>query len=114
MGVVRRVVVPGTPQGMTDTHWKPHTVHGSATGADRRELPDSVFAFPGQRKEPLTDDRHVITALGRFDQVTGVTDAERDEAFANILAAAKYYDVQVAETDWRQLGKHPHTDNSAH
>jgi hypothetical protein len=98
---------------MTDAKWKPHTVHGSATGADRNELPDSVFAFPEQRKEPLTDDRHVRTALSRFDQVADVTDAERDAAFANILAAAKYYDVDVAETDWRQLGKRPHTPNSA-
>ena len=33
---------------------------------------------------------------------------------ANILAAAKHYDVDVAETDWRQLGKRPHTSNPAH
>jgi hypothetical protein len=99
---------------MTDAQWKPHTVHGSATGADRNKLPDSVFAFPAQRKEPLTDDRHVRTALSRFDQVADVTDVERDAAFANILAAAKHYGVDVAETDWRQLGKHPHTTNSAH
>ena len=99
---------------MTTAHWKPHTVHGSATGADRNELPDSVFAFQGKRKEPLTDDRHVRTALSRFDQVADVTDDERDAAFANILAAAKHYHVDVAETDWRQLGKHPHTPNSAH
>ena len=99
---------------MTTAKWKPHTVHGSASGAGRTELPDSVFAFQDKRKEPLTDDRHVRTALSRFDQVKDVTDDERDQAFANILAAAKHYDVEVAETDWRQLGKRPHTDNSAH
>lgn len=49
----------------------------------------------------------------RPDQVADVTDAERDAAFANILAAAKFYHVDVAETDWRQLGRHPHTPNSA-
>src|ERR1700712_803102 len=93
--------------------WKPHTETGPQTAATRNELPDSVFAFPRQRKEPLTDDRHVRTALGRFDQVQDVTDDERDAAFANILAAARYYDVEVAETDWRQLGKRPHTNNPA-
>ncbi len=53
-------------------------------------------------------------ALARFDQVKGVSDTERDQAFANILAAAKHYGVDVAEDDWRQLGKRPHTRNPAH
>lgn len=99
---------------MSAAQWKPHTVHGALSGSDRNDLPDSVFAFQGERKEPLTDDRHVRTALSRFDQVKDVTDVERDQAFANILAAAKHYDVEVTESDWRQLGKRPHTDNSAH
>ncbi len=70
-----------------------------------------MFAFPHKRKEPLTDAGHVRSALARFDQVQDVTDAERDQAFQNILAAARHYDVDVAETDWRQLGKRPHTKN---
>lgn len=91
--------------------WKPHTEHGTLSSKERRDLPDTAYAFPDKRKEPLTDARHVRTALARFDQVQGVSDAERDQAFANILAAAKHYDVDVAETDWRQLGKRPHTKN---
>jgi len=55
----------------------------------------------------------VQNALARFDQVKGVTDRERDQAFANILAAARHYGVEVAEDNWRQLGKRPHTDNPA-
>ena len=39
------------------------------------DLPDSVFAFPKQRKEPLTDERHVRDAVARFDQVIDVSDA---------------------------------------
>ena len=31
--------------------WKPHTEHGKLTR--QSDLPDSVFAFPEQRKEPL-------------------------------------------------------------
>ena len=87
--------------------------HGTLDAEDRKELPDSAYAFPEQRKEPLTDARHVRTALVRFDQVQDVTDADRELAFANIRKAAKHFDVEVAETDWRQLGERPHTRNPA-
>jgi hypothetical protein len=93
--------------------WKAHTRHGSQSGSDRNDLPDEVFAFPHQRKEPLTDASHVRTALARFDQVADVSDSDRDLAFANILKAAKHYEVEVSETSWRQLGSKPHTKNTA-
>ena len=41
--------------------WKPHEKHGGLT--ERSDLPDSVFAFPKQRKEPLTDASHVRNAI---------------------------------------------------
>jgi hypothetical protein len=88
--------------------------HGRLDADDRKTLPDSAYAFPEQRKEPLTDARHVRNALARFDQVQDVTDGDRDLAFANIRKAAEHFDVEVAETDWRQLGKRPHTHNPAH
>ena len=94
------------------TTWKPHTKHGELT--DRSDLPDSVLAFPKKRKEPLTDASHVKNALARFDQVDDVSDDERDLAFANIKRAAEHYHIDVDETDWHQLGKKPHTRNSAH
>ena len=72
---------------------------------------DSVYAFPGKRKEPLTDASHVRNAVARFDQVQAVSDEEREQAFANIKAAAKHYGVDVVEDDWHQLGKRPHTNN---
>jgi hypothetical protein len=97
-----------------NTTWKPHEEQGTLSSAERRELPDSAYAFPGKRKEPLTDADHVRNALARFDQVQGVTDEERDQAFANIRKAAKHYDVDIAEDNWRQLGKRPHTRNTAH
>jgi hypothetical protein len=96
------------------TTWKPYEEHGELSSKDRKDLPDSAYAFPGKRKEPLTDARHVQNALARFDQVQGVSDDERDEAFANIKAAAKHFDVDVAEKSWRELGKRPHTNNPAH
>jgi hypothetical protein len=96
------------------TTWKPASAHGELSTKDRDKLPDTAYAFPKKRKEPLTDASHVRNALARFDQVKDVNDEERDQAFANILAAAKHYDVDVEETNWRQLGKRPHTRNSAH
>lgn len=96
------------------TTWAPHDEHGKLSTAERDHLPESVFAFPKQRKEPLTDASHVRNALARFDQVTGVSDADRDLAFANIQKAAAHYGVPVAEKSWHELGKHPHTPNPAH
>lgn len=81
--------------------WKPHTKHGTLT--TRGDLPDSVFAFPKERKEPLTDASHVRNALARFDQLEGVSDAERASAFANIKKAAKHYGVEVTEGSWNEL-----------
>ncbi|MGA8690355.1 MAG: DUF6582 domain-containing protein [Methyloceanibacter sp.] len=85
------------------TTWQPHTEHGDLT--TRSNLPESVFAFPRQRKEPLTDANHVRDALARFDQVEGVSDADRDLAFANIKKAAAHYGVDVREKSWRELGR---------
>ena len=96
------------------TTWRAHTEHGDLDTQDRQELPDSAYAFPKQRKEPLTDAAHVKNALARFDQVEGVSDADRDLAFANIKKAAEHYRIEVEETSWRQLGKRPHTKNPAH
>src|SRR5215469_15350324 len=85
--------------------WKPFEEHGRLT--TRSDLPDSVFAFPNQRKEPLTDALHVRNAAARFDQVIDVSEADRALAFANIEKAAEYYNVRLAETNWQQLGIHP-------
>jgi len=88
--------------------WKPYEEHGRLT--TRSNLPDSVFAFPHQRKEPLTDAQHVRNAVARFDQVIDVPDADRELAFANIEKAAQHYNVNLSETSWHQLGIHPQRD----
>ena len=98
----------------TKATWKAHTEHGELDTKDRKDLPESVYAFPKQRKEPLTDASHVQNALARFDQVEGVSDEDRETAFANIKKAAEHYGVQIDEDNWKQLGKKPHTANSAH
>ena len=91
--------------------WKPHEKHGELTG--RSDLPDSVFAFPKQRKEPMTDASHVRNAIARFDQTTDVSDGDRELAFANIREAARHYGVEMTDTDWTQLGKAPKTGRTA-
>jgi hypothetical protein len=90
------------------TTWEPYEEHGRLT--TRSNLPDSVFAFPRQRKEPLTDAQHVRNAVARFDQVIDVPDADRALAFANIEKAARYYNIDLSETDWHQLGIHSQTN----
>lgn len=94
--------------------WQPYEEHGDLSTQDRKALPDSAYAFPQQRKEPLTDAAHVRNALARFDQVEGVADDERDLAFANIKKAAAHYGVAITETSWRDLGNAPHTGNPSH
>ena len=85
--------------------WQPHDKHGDLT--TRSDLPDSVFAFPRDRKEPLTDASHVRNAIARFDQVEDVSDEEREQAFANIKKAAAHYNVEMSETKWQDLGRSP-------
>jgi hypothetical protein len=82
----------------------PRRGEGMST-ADQNKLSDKEFAFPKERKEPLTDARHVRNAIARFDQVEGVSDAERDRAWQRILNAARRNDVKVSESSWRDLSK---------
>jgi hypothetical protein len=76
---------------------------GGLSTAQKNDLPASKFAFPKERKEPLTDANHVRNAVARFDQVEGVSDAERDRAWKRIQAAAKKFDVEVEAEHWRDL-----------
>lgn len=48
---------------------------------------------------------HVRNAVARFDQVEGVSDADRDEAWKRIKAAGIKYGVEINEQSWRELGK---------
>jgi predicted Ser/Thr protein kinase len=66
-------------------------------------MPAERFAFTKKRKEPINDADHVRNAIARFDQVEGVTDAERDAAWKRIRAAARKYGVEVHAKGWRSL-----------
>jgi hypothetical protein len=91
--------------------WKPHEKHGRLT--TQSDLPDSVYAFPKQRKEPMTDASHVRNAIARMDQVEDVSPADRDLAFANIKKAAEHYGVDLSEESWHEVGVRPQPRASA-
>ncbi|MHB8735009.1 MAG: DUF6582 domain-containing protein [Terriglobales bacterium] len=96
----------------TRTKRRPSTGQRTLAVKDREKLPEAAFAFPKQRKEPLTNAAHVRNALARFNQVEGVSDAERDRAFIKVKKAAQRLGVDVQEANWRELGKQPHTVSS--
>jgi hypothetical protein len=93
---------PYRPDGIADT---PEADLAKLDTQNRNELDTRKFAFPRQRKEPIEDARHVRNAIARFDQVKEVSDAERDEAWLRIKAAAETFGVAVHEGGWRELGK---------
>ena len=71
----------------------------------RDSLDEDQFAFPKERKEPLNNASHVRNAIARFNQVEGVSEDEREEAWGRIKRAAKKHGVEVNEKSWRELGK---------
>jgi uncharacterized protein DUF6582 len=81
------------------------STHKSMSTRQRNRLPAERFAFTKKRKEPITDAGHVRNAIARFDQVEGVTDAERDAAWKRIRAAARRFGVEVHANGWRSLMK---------
>jgi hypothetical protein len=85
---------------MVTPTWRPPRPeeHGQLDAARVKALPNSAFAFPSARKEPMTDASHVRNAIARFDQVKDVSDTERELAFANIKQAAKHFGIEMKET----------------
>ena len=71
----------------------------------RDNLDEDQFAFPKQQKEPLNNASHVRNAIARFNQVEGVSDSDRDDAWSRIKQAAKKHGVEVSEKSWREIGK---------
>jgi hypothetical protein len=93
-------------KNMQHPTWKPFSpaIPGRLSSAVRDSLPTTAFAFPRSRKEPLIDAAHVRDAMARFDQVSNVTDSERDLAFSNIQKAANHFDIKMKKSDWHQFG----------
>jgi hypothetical protein len=73
----------------------------------RKEIPSKEYAFPEQRKEPLENAAHVRNAIARFNQVEGVSEAEKDAAWKRIKAAAKKFNVEMDESSRKELKRSP-------
>jgi hypothetical protein len=63
----------------------------------RDKLPDNSFAFPKERKMPIHDASHVRNASARFNQVEGVSAAEKKTAKGRIERAAKKTGVELSK-----------------
>ena len=72
---------------------------------ERNEMSESTYAFPEERKEPLNNASHVRNAIARFDQVKGVSAAEKKTAFGKIKKAAKKFGVKMTPTSASALAK---------
>jgi len=82
-----------------------HNMSRALTTQRRNRMPGHMFAFARKRKEPINDARHVRNAVARFDQVEGVTIAERDRAWRRIREAARRFGVKIEVRGWRALMK---------
>src|SRR5450755_2822872 len=74
---------------------------------DRKKIPAKQYAFPDERKEPLENAAHVRNAIARFNQVEGVSEAEKDAAWKRIEAAAKKFGVNIDESSRKELHAKP-------
>ena len=80
------------------TTWKPHTEHGDLT--TRSNLPDSVYAFPKQKKEPLTDASQRRKLLRQL-LVVGIIRAHQ-RRFARIVTRYVFSAFRlISDTNWR-------------
>ena len=70
---------------------------------DRKRIPAKKYAFPKERKEPLENAAHVRNAVARFNQVEGVSEAEKEAAWKRIKAAAKKFGVELNEPSRGEL-----------
>jgi len=70
---------------------------------ERNAIPETQYAFPKERKEPLENAEHVRNAVARFNQVKGVSESEKDAAWKRIQKAAKKFGVELNETSRKEL-----------
>ncbi|MGL6099497.1 MAG: hypothetical protein ACRC0G_07715 [Fusobacteriaceae bacterium] len=64
------------------------------TPAERKKLPDDAFGVPSDRKFPLVDKGHVISAMSYFHSYTG-DKIKKDELAIRIFNSSKKYGVHL-------------------
>ena len=95
-----------TPSSRETVSKRSLTGSGVTTASSESDaaIPSEKFAFPAQRKQPLENASHVRNAVARFNQVEGVSDADRDAAWLRVRAAAGKFGVELHEDSWREIG----------
>lgn len=70
---------------------------------ERRDLPDSAFGLPKQRKYPMTDADRVKNAIKYFKFCPA---SDRDELAENIKKAVKKFKIKVVVTKGNPIVKY--------
>ena len=72
------------------------------TTEERNKLPDSAFAYidrSGERHLPTHDEEHARNAIARYPRTDFESKAARERARKHIIAAAKKYEIDIADDD---------------
>ncbi|MCX5660186.1 MAG: hypothetical protein NTW19_10755 [Planctomycetota bacterium] len=85
------------------TTWRPPEASFQGRRVNERDLPDSAFAFPRRRKEPLVNEQQVRDVIERFAVIKDVMADDREAAFANLQAAAAFYGIELKDKNWYEL-----------
>lgn len=101
---------PDVTSGMT---WLPSTHHGVLSDDELAMLPTTAFAYPKHRQLALIDAEHVEWAADQFWTVKEATDADREQAFLNLMEAASHYNVELPADDWRMLPRWSNKPNGS-
>jgi hypothetical protein len=86
------------------TTWEPWR------GDDDGNLPESAYAFPRRKIDPLTDAVNVRSALEHFHTINEVSDEEKEIAFDNIKKAAEHFHVEVYGETYEQMCSVPQVE----
>ena len=86
--------------------------NGELDTDDRKDLPDSAYGFPKERKEP--DDRRIACAQRHGALRSGQRRRGRRSrsCLGQYQEAARHYEIEVEEESWRDMGKKPYTKKS--
>jgi hypothetical protein len=86
------------------TTWEPLRGDGDGT------LPESVYAFPKQRIDPLIDAVCVRSALEHVHTIPEVSDEDREQAFDNIKRAATHFHVEIYGNTYEEMCCRPQVE----
>ena len=81
------------------TTWEPWDGNGV--------IPQSVYAFPRQQLQPLTDALDVREAIESFYSYKAVTEEDRRQAFLNINKAAQHFHLDLHGDTYEEVSSRP-------